>query len=175
MKKIMFIDLLTSCNFLATLLCMLACLQSPAQKTGASPADETAIKKIIAAETEAYARRDSTLLISFYTDDPVTQSAWNSPDGSFGTYKGFARIRKNFSDAFRTAPRGSHQPIERSEWFFRQLGEGWIWVNFIEKETTVEGKLHTNYETRLMKREGSGWKIAVMFALSDHGVPPHNP
>jgi len=155
---------------------MLACLQSPAQKTGASSADETAIKKIIAAETDAYARRDSTLLISFYTDDPVTQSAWNSPDGSFGTYKGFAQIKKNFSDAFRATPQASYKPaIERSEWFFRQLGEGWIWVNFIEKEITSEGKLHTNYETRLMKRESSGWKIAAMFALSDHGVPPHNP
>ncbi len=44
-----------------------------------------------------------------------------------------------------------------------------MWVNFTQKMTTSDGKTYTSYETRLMKQESSNWKIAAMYALSDHG------
>lgn len=136
----------------------------------ASTDDQEAIKNIITAETAAYAKRDSALLISFYADDPVTQSAWNSPDGNYGQFKGLQAIKKNFGDAFRANPDTLYQlKVERYDWFFRPLGEEWMWVNFTQKMTTVDGKSYTNYESRVMKRETSGWKIAIMYALSDHG------
>jgi hypothetical protein len=45
-----------------------------------------------------------------------------------------------------------------------------MWVNFIQKITGTDGKLYTSYETRLMKKVGGQWKIAVMYALSDHAM-----
>lgn len=46
--------------------------------------DEEAIKNIIQQETDAYVKRDSSRLFSFYSTDSITQSAWNNPDGTFG-------------------------------------------------------------------------------------------
>jgi len=98
------------------------------------PADEQAIKNIIEEETAAYFQRDSIKLFSFYADDAITQTAWNSPNGSYGMYKGFKSIRKNFTEAFIKYPKPQVQPkVDRSQWVFRQLSDEWMWVNFIAK------------------------------------------
>ncbi len=137
----------------------------------ASPADEQAIKNIIEQETAAYFQRDSTRLFSFYADDEITQTVWNSPDGSYGSYKGFRSIHKNFTEAFVKYPKPQVQPkVERTGWFFKPFSEEWMWVNFVQKHKGDDGKLVTNYETRVMKKVKGNWKIAVMYALSDHAV-----
>ena len=133
--------------------------------------DEQAIKKIIEDETAAYFQRDSTKLFSFYVDDDITQTVWNSPNGSYGSYKGFKSIRKNFTEAFIKYPKPMKQPnVARTEWFFKPLSAEWMWVNFIAKTKGDDGKLYTSYETRMMKNVKGNWKIAVMYALSDHAV-----
>jgi hypothetical protein len=140
-------------------------------QTLASHTDEEAIKQVITSETNAYLMRDSNLLISYYADDPITISAWNEPNGSFGTFSGLQMIRKNMSESFREHPSAPYQPeFKRSDWFFRPLGSDWMWVNYKEKIPMANGKIYNLYETRVMKREASGWKIAVMLALSDHGI-----
>jgi ketosteroid isomerase-like protein len=132
---------------------------------------ESAIKKIIENETLAYVNRDSTQLLSYYVADDVTQSAWNSHNGTYGLYKGFDEISKNFRKQFKEHPERLHLPdVTRNDWYFRQLSKEWMWVNFIQKVTGTDGKLYTSYETRLMKKDGGRWKIAVMYALSDHAV-----
>jgi hypothetical protein len=139
-------------------------------QTDALDQDQRAIKNIIAAETAAYIERDSALLISFYTNDAITQNAWNTPDGSYGQFKGLQQMKKSFGDAFRANPVAPYQPeIERLEWFFRPLGKEWMWVNFSQKITTTQGKIYNTYETRMMKLESSGWKMAVVYSLSNHG------
>jgi hypothetical protein len=156
-------------TLITLLLCMVAALQLKAQNT-ASKADQTQIINTISAETGAYVKRDSTLLMSFYTDDVITQAAWNQPNGSYGLYKGYKSIKQNFSNAFRLHPEPVVMPkVDRTDWFFRPLGKGWMWVNFIQKSVNNQGKLYTSYETRIMKWEDAKWKIAVMYALSNHG------
>ena len=135
------------------------------------PSDEQAIKNIIEEETAAYFQRDSIKLFSFYADDAITQTAWNSPNGSYGLYKGIKSIRKNFTQAFIKYPKPQVQPkVDRSQWFFRQLSDEWMWVNFIAKFNGDDGKLYTSYETRVMKKVQGNWKITAMYALSDHAV-----
>jgi len=60
--------------------------------------------------------------------------------------------------------------LERTDWFFKPLSDQWVWVNFIQKTGGTDGKLYTSYETRIMKNVNGNWKLAVMYALSDHGV-----
>ncbi len=87
-------------------------------KTHSQLNDQALVKATIERETAAYAKRDSALLVSFYLDDPITQSAWNNRDGTYGSFKGLDRIRKNFSDAFRKNPVIQYQTkIERNNWF----------------------------------------------------------
>jgi len=141
------------------------------QSKNTGVADEQAIKNIIEEETAAYFQRDSTKLFGFYVDDNITQTVWNSPNGSYGSYKGFKNIRKNFTQAFIKYPKPQQQPkVERTEWFFKSFSEEWMWVNFIQKNRGDDGKLYTSYETRVMKKMKGNWKIAVMYALSDHAV-----
>jgi ketosteroid isomerase-like protein len=132
---------------------------------------ESTIKKIIENETLAYVNRDSTQLLSYYVTDDVTQSAWNNHNGTYGLHKGFEAISKNFRKQFKEHPERLHLPdVTRNDWYFRPLSKEWMWVNFIQKVTGTDGKLYTSYETRLMKKDGGQWKIAVMYALSDHAV-----
>jgi hypothetical protein len=143
------------------------------QASAIAQTDETkkSILATIEGETDAYVKRDSVRLFSFYADDAVTQAAWNNPDGTFGQFKNAKEIKKSFSEFFRNNPVSNYDPkLSRSDWFFRPLGSDWMWVNFIQKLTTPDGKLYTTYETRLMKKDGKVWKIAVMYALSDHGA-----
>lgn len=135
-----------------------------------SAADEAAIKKIIEDETAAYFQRDSIKLISFYADDAITQSVWNSPTGSFGYFKGLKSIRKNIHESFVAHPKAQQQPkVDRSQWFFRSFSENWMWVTFMQKTSGDDGKNYMGYETRVMKKVNGNWKICVMYALSDHG------
>ena len=137
--------------------------------------DEAAIRNIIHEETAAYFNRDSTKLFSYYTDDEITQCIWNSPDGSYGGYKGLHNIHKNFTTFFRKNSSPVKQPpIERTEWFFRKFSDQWMWVNFIQKTTGFDGKTDTSYETRILKKVDGQWKIAVMYALSNHGIVSKN-
>jgi len=48
-----------------------------------------------------------------------------------------------------------------------------MWVNFLQETDGTDGKRYTNYETRIMKKVGSEWKITVMYSLGDHGVGSH--
>jgi hypothetical protein len=135
------------------------------------PADEQAIKSIIEEETAAYFQRDSIKLFSFYVDDNITQTNWNSPNGSYGSHKGFKNIRRNFTQAFIKYPKPMKQPkVDRTDWFFKPFSDEWMWVNFIQKNKGDDGKLYTSYETRVMKKVKGNWKIAVMYSLSDHAV-----
>ena len=135
--------------------------------------DDTAeIKKVIAGETQAFADRDSTRLLAYYTDDVITQSAWNNPTGSYGVLHGKTSIRSNFAQAFKNNPNRVYLPeIKRSQWVFRQLSAEWMWVNFRQEIITTDGNVYGGYETRMMKKVKEEWKIAVMYALSDHGKP----
>ncbi|HTE31316.1 MAG TPA: hypothetical protein VK666_13135 [Chryseolinea sp.] len=146
-------------------------IKQPAAALKFSTADQYAIRKIIEDETTAYFNRDSTRLISFYIDEDVTQSVWNSPDGSYGMYKGLKSMRKNFHDAFIKYPDIQPQPnIERTDWFFKPFSDEWAWVNFIQKTAGRDGKQFTNYETRVVKKVNNSWKLVVMYSLGDHGV-----
>lgn len=151
---------------------ILICTLSPAPATAQSAEFErskTEIRNTIEKETMAYVNRDSTLLLSFYADDEVTHSAWNNPDGTYGLHQGLNSIAQTIKKAFRDHPEKMHMPdIKRIDWFFKPLSDNWMWVNFIQKMNTVDGKLYTSYETRLMKRENGVWKICVMNALSNH-------
>ena len=49
------------------------------------------------------------------------------------------------------------------------MGSDWTWVNYSEVIPMANGKTYHLLETRIMKHEATGWKIAVMLALSDHG------
>ncbi|MXV49585.1 hypothetical protein GS399_01260 [Pedobacter sp. HMF7647] len=132
--------------------------------------EENAVKKVITGETEAYVKRDSLLMFSYYISDDITQCLWNNLNGTYGSFKGLAQIRKNYSDFFKKNPEPAAEPkIERNNWYFKALSPDWMWVNFIQKTTMTDGKLFTNYETRLMKKENTGWKIAVVYSLGDHG------
>jgi len=134
--------------------------------------DTTDIKRVIAGETQAFADRDSTRLLAYYTDDVITQSAWNNPTGSFTVLHGKDSIRANFARAFKNNPNRVYLPeIKRSRWTFRKLSADWMWVNFHQEIITTDGKVYGGYETRMMKKESEGWKIAVMYALNDHGKP----
>jgi hypothetical protein len=136
-----------------------------------STADEQAIRKIIEGETDAYFNRDSLRLISYYVDEDITQSVWNSPDGSYGMYKGLRSMRKNFHDAFIKYPDIQPQPnVQRSDWFFKPFSDEWAWVNFVQKTAGRDGKQYTNYETRVVKKVNNSWRLVVMYSLGDHGV-----
>jgi hypothetical protein len=133
--------------------------------------DETAIRETIANETRAFVNRDSTRILSYYTKDSVTQSAWNNGNGAYTVLHGFEAISENFRKAFKANPERQILPeIERSGWYFKPLSRDWMWINFTQKYTATNGKVYTSYETRLMKQESGQWKIAVMLALSDHAV-----
>ena len=135
-------------------------------------ADEASVQQVIADETAAFVDRDSTRLFRYYADDAVTQSAWNNPDGTFGSMQGISQIQASFKQAFRRHPERQHLPqVERTDWQFKRLAPDWMWVNFTQKMVLTDGTTYRNYETRLMKKEADQWKISVMYALSDHGRP----
>lgn len=161
----LFVSLLQSCNQQGS-----DSTETVKSNTVSKETEESEIKKIIAEETAAFVDRDSTKLLSFYSADDITQSAWNSPDGSYGTLKGIDKIRSNFREAFKKNPeRQNLSDVERSNWFFRHLSNEWVWVNFNQKIKLLNGEIYSGYETRLMKKETIGWKISVMYALTDHG------
>jgi len=144
------------------------------ESLAATEQDEQAIRSIIETETAAYFNKDSTKLFSFYVDDRITQSAWNGSNGSYGSFKGLAAIRKNFTEAFRKNPKPQPQPnIVRSQWFFQKFSNEWMWVNFLQQTDGADGKRYTNYETRVLKKVGREWKLAVMYSLGDHGLGGH--
>jgi ketosteroid isomerase-like protein len=161
MKKIL------ATGIIVTVLFTSASAQSPLTAAG-----ERDIKKVIEAETDAYFREDSIALYKFYTDDAITQSAWNSPNGSYGRVKGAQAIRKNMGEAFRKYTIERPVSLERTEWFFRSLSPEWVWVNFIQKTVAKDGKTYTNLETRMIKKENGQWKLAVMYSFGDHAVVP---
>ena len=128
-----------------------------------------AIKQVIADETEAFINGDSTLLLSFYADDAITQSVWNQKNGAYALLKGKDKIRDNFSAAFKHKPERQALPtVERINWSFKQLSEEYIWVNFNQLLKLKNGSIYDCYETRLMKKEGSGWKTVVVIAMNDN-------
>lgn len=134
------------------------------------PEDEAGIQQTIAGETAAYVNRDSALVLSYYTNDPITQAVWNAPDGGYGSYRGYDVLKANLGSDFHQHPEKPIEPtVERTDWFFRPLGRDWMWVNFTQRSVTPDGKKMENYETRVMKKERGKWKIAVMYAMSDHG------
>jgi hypothetical protein len=163
---------------LHVLLIFLICLvftrcesEKSGESTQSQQQDEESIQQVIASETQAFVDRDSVALMNYYSDDDITQSAWNNPNGSYSSLKGIDNIRNNFRNAFRNNPARQHLPdIDRTGWHYRRLSDEWMWVNFIQEIKLTNGKLYTSYETRLMKKENSSWKIAVMYALSDHAA-----
>ncbi|HEY5747764.1 MAG TPA: hypothetical protein VIU12_16940 [Chryseolinea sp.] len=154
--------------------CLLFAFHTRPAPDAVAEQDEQAIRHVIEAETAAYFNKDSTKLFSFYVDDRITQSAWNAPNGSYGAHKGLASIHKNFTEAFRKNPKPQPQPnIQRSQWLFQKFSNEWMWVNFVQETDGADGKRYTNYETRIMKKVGSEWKITVMYSLGDHGLGSH--
>lgn len=130
--------------------------------------NEEEIKKAIADETEAFIRKDTVQLFSFYSDDELTQSVWNNEDGTYTILKGKDQIINSFSFALkRRSPQQVLPGIERTNWFFKHLSEEYIWVNFDQVLKYKDGKNEFSYETRLMKREKSGWKTTATIVLSN--------
>lgn len=133
--------------------------------------DTVSIKAVISGETDAFLKRDSLKLLRYYCNDSITKSAWNNPNGSFTVLNGLGAIKENFTNAFRSHPEPIYLPvIDRSNWKFRKFSKHWIWAEFTQEIKTLDGKTYTGQELRLLKKEKSNWKIAVMYALSNHGV-----
>lgn len=128
---------------------------------------QEAIKQVIADETEAFINGDSIRLFSFYADEEITQTVWNQPDGDYVLLKGKNKIRENFAEALQKKPNRNVLPtVERLNWLFKELSSEYVWVNFNQKLRSKNGTIEESYETRLMKKETSGWKTVVVIALN---------
>ena len=131
--------------------------------------DDAAIKAAITDETAAWLSRDSVRYMQTYADAAITQRMWNNRDGSFGGDRNFVSIKKSIGEDIRASPNKSYEPkVERTDWVIKSLTSDWVWVNFIQKLTSQKGETYTSYESRLLKKEASRWKILVMNALWDY-------
>jgi hypothetical protein len=131
--------------------------------------EEGAIKAAITAETATWLNRDSIGYMGTYVNEPISQRMWNNSDGSFGGDKNFSSIKNSIGADIRANPqKGYESKVERTDWVFKSLNPEWSWVNFIQKLTAQNGQIYTSYESRLLKKEGSKWKLVVMNALWDY-------
>ena len=92
---------------------------------------------------------------------------WNQSNGDYVLLKGKDKIKDNFAEAMQKKPNRNLLPtIERVNWLFKELSSEYVWVNFNQILRSKNGAIDKSYETRLMKKEKSGWKTVVVIALN---------
>ena len=141
--------------------------------------DDAAIKKVIIAETTAWANKDTTAQFAAFANNELTQGAYNNRNGSIGTYNGYARVQKGIREGIKSDAKPFYLPdVERTNWLTKVLSPEWAWVNFTQKAKAIRAETYTSYETRLMHKEGGKWKINVVNALWNYKnvvMPAVNP
>ncbi len=131
--------------------------------------DEEAIKAAIIAQTTAWANRDTMAHYNSFVDNALTQTIFNYSDGSIGVFKGMDGIKERVRANIKANPNKTYNAeIKRTNWLIKLLSHDWAWVNFDQKTSNVKGEIFSSYETRLMNKVASEWKIAVINAVWDY-------
>ena len=134
--------------------------------------EKDAIKKVIAAETQAYIDKDMTAMDNAYLIAPFTTNVGNVPQGTIKMihrYKdGKAPIRtKEELDAVLPISN-----IERYNWNIQVRGDV-AWAAFDQKLDVVGSRV-SSIETRFLEKLNGQWKIVYSNTLADleNAKPP---
>lgn len=129
--------------------------------------DETAIKKVITDETNAFTKLDLSKQMAYYAHEPYTTLQFNNSDGSVTRSDGWNAISNDMKAYYKANPKQTFVKVDRSNWKLKMMSPDWYWVRFDQVMTNVNHKAGKSIENRIMQRINGQWKIASMVALWD--------
>ena len=129
--------------------------------------DETAIKKVITDETDAFIKQNYEKEISYFVHETYTVQQYNNEDGTVSVGEGWEAINKGIKAYFKANPRPNFVNATRSNWKLKMMSPDWYWVRYDQVMTDVKGKAGKSKENRIMQRINGQWKIASLVALWD--------
>lgn len=119
-------------------------------------AERAAILHLLARENETFCNRDYDGWAATWVHEPFTLKTYTGP-GLYSEYSGWHSIDSLAKDYFRQHPKPDALPTGQQQWQVRLMGKA-AWVTF-EQQDDRRGR---KKEIRLLEKQGSDWKIAVM-------------
>lgn len=128
--------------------------------------EKTAIKAVIAMETDAYYKQDFTRWKQAFVDQPYFRSYgyWEGYPEKVRYYNGFDALesfKKTQFDQDKTVWKGSKE-IRTNENL--RVTDDMAWYTFEQKSLSADGKtvLGNSVETRILEKHEGQWKIAYL-------------
>lgn len=119
--------------------------------------EQTAIKQIIAAESNYYYARNIEKWAECYRQTP--QTYWALVEKEHTTQKdGWDNISSFIKKYFKENPKAVKYIFKRDSYNFRKVNPTYIWVTFDQARTT-NGKKELSKETRILELIKGEWKI----------------
>lgn len=123
--------------------------------------DETAIKKVIEAETQAYIDGDGKKLLSYWTDKKSNEHASQFLVPILGQPYAKGESMEKLQNLVLPNLKKQDFTVERSDFEVR-TNHNMAWATYTQKAIANGKTLQTDRETRILERVGGEWKIVYV-------------
>jgi len=125
-----------------------------------------AIKKVVAAETQAYVDKDFDAMDAAYVIAPFTTNITNVPVGTVNMVNRYKNGQPPVRDQKTIDSMIPLTDVVRSDWDIQLRGEV-AWAVFNQKLNAL-GSRYTSVETRILEKLNGVWKIVYSSTFADH-------
>lgn len=128
--------------------------------------EKTAIKKVIAAETQAYIDKDFDAMDNAYAIAPYTTNITNVPIGTVEIAHRYKNGQPPVRDQKTIDSIIPLTDVVRSDWDI-QIRENVAWAIFNQKLNAM-GSRYPSVETRILEKINGQWKLVYSSTFADH-------